>query len=174
MAARQAVATLMRGSNGERHGWPCVRQKRAIDEGAIKGPRIYPSGAMISQTKATETSVSLSSCPARWAESSYPRIGCRSKKSQDEVRLRTREQLRQGASQIKLKGGGGVSSQYNPIELTQFSEAEIHAAVEVRKMGPKSHTRVYATCNPQGHRSRCQMHRTWPTHRRANRQGACR
>jgi imidazolonepropionase-like amidohydrolase len=27
-------------------------------------------------------------------------------------------------------GGGGVSSQYNPIESTQFSEAEIHAAVE--------------------------------------------
>src|SRR6185369_9779993 len=35
-----------------------------------------------------------------------------------------------GASQIKLMGGGGVSSQYNPIESTQFTEAEIHAAVE--------------------------------------------
>lgn len=50
--------------------------------------------------------------------------------SPDEVRLRAREQLRQGASQIKLMGGGGVSSQYNPIESTQFTEAEIHAAVE--------------------------------------------
>src|SRR5207344_3109275 len=34
------------------------------------------------------------------------------------------------ASQIKLMGGGGVSSQYNPIESTQFTEAELHAAVE--------------------------------------------
>ena len=41
-----------------------------------------------------------------------------------------REQLRLGASQIKLMAGGGVSSQYNPIESTQFTEAEIHAAVE--------------------------------------------
>ena len=50
--------------------------------------------------------------------------------SPDEVRLRAREQLRQGASQIKLMGGGGVSSPHNPIESTQFTEAELHAAVE--------------------------------------------
>jgi len=48
----------------------------------------------------------------------------------DEVRLRAREQLRQGASQIKLMAGGGVASPYNPIESTQFTEAEIRAAVE--------------------------------------------
>jgi imidazolonepropionase-like amidohydrolase len=50
--------------------------------------------------------------------------------SPDEVRLRAREQLRQGASQIKLMAGGGVNSPYNPIESTQFTEAEIRAAVE--------------------------------------------
>jgi imidazolonepropionase-like amidohydrolase len=50
--------------------------------------------------------------------------------SPNEVRLRVREQLRQGASQIKLMGGGGVSSPHNPIESIQFSEAELHAAVE--------------------------------------------
>jgi imidazolonepropionase-like amidohydrolase len=50
--------------------------------------------------------------------------------SPDEVRLRAREQLRQGASQIKVMAGGGVSSPYNPIDTTQFTEAEIHAAVE--------------------------------------------
>ena len=42
----------------------------------------------------------------------------------------TREQLRQGASQIKLMAGGGVSSPHNPIESTQFTEPELHAAVE--------------------------------------------
>jgi imidazolonepropionase-like amidohydrolase len=50
--------------------------------------------------------------------------------SPDEVRLRAREQLRAGASQIKLMVGGGVSSPLNPIESTQYTEAEIHAAVE--------------------------------------------
>ena len=50
--------------------------------------------------------------------------------SPDEVRLRAREQLRAGASQIKLMGGGGVSSPLNPIESTQYTEAEIRAAVE--------------------------------------------
>jgi imidazolonepropionase-like amidohydrolase len=50
--------------------------------------------------------------------------------SPDEVRLRAREQLRGGASQIKLMGGGGVASPYNPIESTQYTEPEIRAAVE--------------------------------------------
>jgi imidazolonepropionase-like amidohydrolase len=50
--------------------------------------------------------------------------------SPDEVRLRAREQLRQGASQIKLMAGGGVSSPHNPIESIQFTEAELHAGVE--------------------------------------------
>jgi len=50
--------------------------------------------------------------------------------SPDEVRLRAREQLRPGASQIKLMAGGGVASPYNPIESTQYTEAELRAAVE--------------------------------------------
>jgi imidazolonepropionase-like amidohydrolase len=50
--------------------------------------------------------------------------------SPDEVRLRAREQLRAGASQIKLMAGGGVSSPLNPIESIQYTEAEIRAAVE--------------------------------------------
>ena len=51
LATRQAEATLMRGFTTVRDlGGPVFGLKRAIDEGAIKGPRIYPSGAMISQT----------------------------------------------------------------------------------------------------------------------------
>jgi imidazolonepropionase-like amidohydrolase len=49
LAARQAEATLMRGFTTVRDmGGPVFGLKRAIDEDAIKGPRIYPSGAMIS------------------------------------------------------------------------------------------------------------------------------
>jgi imidazolonepropionase-like amidohydrolase len=50
--------------------------------------------------------------------------------SPDEVRVRVREQLMQGASQIKLTAGGGVSSPFSPIDVTTFTEAELRAAVE--------------------------------------------
>jgi imidazolonepropionase-like amidohydrolase len=47
----------------------------------------------------------------------------------DEVLRATREQLMQGASQIKVMAGGGIASGYDPIDVTQYSEAEIRAAV---------------------------------------------
>ena len=50
--------------------------------------------------------------------------------SPDEVRLRVREQLMQGASQIKLTAGGGVSSPFSPIDVSTFTEPELRAAVE--------------------------------------------
>lgn len=50
--------------------------------------------------------------------------------SPDEVRVRVREQLMQGASQIKLTAGGGVSSPFSPIDVSTFTEPELRAAVE--------------------------------------------
>lgn len=65
LAARQAEATLMRGFTTVRDmGGPVFGLKRAIDEGVIKGPRIYPSGAMISRHPAMQTFVFRSSCRA--------------------------------------------------------------------------------------------------------------
>jgi imidazolonepropionase-like amidohydrolase len=134
LAARQAEATLMRGFTTVRDlGGPVFGLKRAIDEGVMIGPRIYPSGAFISQTsghgdfrftfevpRAVGGPLSHSEVEGIAAIADSP----------DEVRLRAREQLRQGASQIKLMAGGGVASPYNPIESTQFTEPEIRAAVE--------------------------------------------
>ena len=134
LAARQADATLMRGFTTVRDmGGPVFGLKRAIDEGVIKGPRIYPSGAMISQTSGHgdfRFPFELPRTPGGPLSQSEAQGAAAIADSPDEVRLRSREQLRQGASQIKLMAGGGVSSQYNPIELTQFTEAEIYAAVE--------------------------------------------
>ncbi len=48
----------------------------------------------------------------------------------DEVLRATREQLMLGASQMKLMAGGGVSSVFDPLDVTQFVEAELRAAVE--------------------------------------------
>ena len=51
LATREARAGLMRGFTTIRDlGGPVFGLKRAIDEGIIPGPRIYPCGAMISQT----------------------------------------------------------------------------------------------------------------------------
>jgi len=134
LAARQAEATLMRGFTTIRDmGGPVFGLKRAIDEGIAVGPRIYPSGAMISQTSGHGDFRARYEVPRApggpLSQSEIAGIASIAD-SPDEVRLRAREQLRHGASQIKLMGSGGVSSQHNPIESIQFTEAELHAAVE--------------------------------------------
>jgi len=50
--------------------------------------------------------------------------------SPDEVRLRAREQLVLGATQIKLTAGGGVASPHSPLDAITFTEPELRAAVE--------------------------------------------
>ena len=134
LAARQAAATLMRGFTTVRDlGGPAFGLKRAIDEGVVVGPRIYPSGAFISQTSGHGDGRFSFEVPRLPGKSlSYSEVvGLAAiADSPDEVRLRAREQLRAGASQIKLMAGGGVASPYNPIESTQFTEPEIRAAVE--------------------------------------------
>jgi imidazolonepropionase-like amidohydrolase len=48
----------------------------------------------------------------------------------EQVLLRTREQLKQGASQIKLMAGGGVASHFDPLDVAQYTEEELSAAVK--------------------------------------------
>ena len=134
LAARQAEATLMRGFTTVRDlGGPVFALKRAIDEGVMIGPRIYPSGAFISQTSGHgdfrfpfELPRTLGGPLSHSEVEGVAAIA----DSPDEVRLRAREQLRLGASQIKLMAGGGVASPYNPLESIQFTEAELRAGVE--------------------------------------------
>ena len=136
LAAREAEATLMRGFTTIRDlGGPVFALKRAIDEGVMIGPRIYPSGAMISQTSGHGDFRFVFEIPRNpggpLSHSEAMGISAIAD-SPDEVRLRAREQLRLGASQIKLMAGGGVNSPpHNPIESTQYTEAELRAAVEV-------------------------------------------
>jgi imidazolonepropionase-like amidohydrolase len=134
LAARQAEATLMRGFTTIRDlGGPVFGLKRAIDEGVMLGPRIYPSGAFISQTSGHGDFRFVFEVPRTLggplSHSEVEGVAAIAD-SPDEVRLRAREQLRNGASQIKLMAGGGVASPHNPIESIQYTEAEIRAAVE--------------------------------------------
>ena len=134
LAARLAEATLMQGFTTVRDlGGPVFGLKRAIDEGVMVGPRIYPSGAMISQTSGHgdfRFSFELPRPPGGPLSHSEVEGIAAIADSPDEVRLRAREQLRLGASQIKVMAGGGVNSANNPIQSVQFTEPEIRAAVE--------------------------------------------
>jgi imidazolonepropionase-like amidohydrolase len=107
--------------------------KRAIDEGFITGPRIWPSGAGISQTSGHGDFRTLHQLPRAPCDPLHfsEKMGAMAiADGADEVLRRTREQLMLGASQIKLMAGGGVASNYDPLDVTQFTEAEMHAAVE--------------------------------------------
>ena len=92
--------------------------------------------------------------------------------SPDEVRLRVREQLRNGASQIKLMAGGGVSSPATSgtIQTTQYSEAELRAAVEAAAdWGTYVTVHAYTPpVDPASDPRRREVHRSWPSRRRGN------
>ena len=115
-------------------GGPVFGLKRAIDDGVIiLGPRIYPSGAVITITGGHGDFRELADLP-RTIGGTLSRAeqlgGSMIADSPDEVRMRVREQLMQGASQIKLTAGGGVASPFSPLDVVTFTEAELRAAVE--------------------------------------------
>ncbi|MCP1851370.1 imidazolonepropionase-like amidohydrolase [Bradyrhizobium sp. USDA 4541] len=134
LAAAEATATLMRGFTTIRDmGGPAFSLKRAIDEGLVVGPRIYPSGAMITITGGHGDFRPLSDLPRTIGGmlSRMERIGgAMVADSPDEVRVRAREQLMQGATQVKLTAGGGVASPFSPLDVSTFTEPELRAAVE--------------------------------------------
>ena len=132
-AGKAAQDMLMRGFTSVRDaGGPTFGLKRAIDAGLVAGPRIWPSGAFISQTGGHGDFRLPNELPARPGDFSYAeRVGAAAiADDPDTVRQRAREQLALGASQIKLMAGGGVASSYDPLDVTQYTVAELRAAVE--------------------------------------------
>lgn len=134
VAAAEAERTLMRGFTTVRDaGGPVFALKRAIDEGIVNGPRIYPAGAMISQTSGHGDFRMRHELPRSDAMplSHAERHGVTMiADGEAEVLRRVREQLMLGASQIKLMAGGGVSSLYDPLDTLQYSERELRTAVD--------------------------------------------
>ncbi|WP_180898028.1 metal-dependent hydrolase family protein [Martelella soudanensis] len=134
VAANESEKTLMRGFTTVRDvGGPSFALKRAIDGGKAIGPRIYPSGAMISQTSGHgdfraqyEIPASDQSNLSHAEEAGISSIA----NGVPQVLNRVREQLLLGASQIKIMTGGGVSSLYDPVPSLQFTPEEIRAAVQ--------------------------------------------
>ncbi len=125
--------TLYRGFTTVRDAaGPMFDIARATDEGLIEGPRVFPSGPAISQTAGHMDFRNTRDVPAtpdklhpfETSDMFYIADGV------PEVLKRVRENLMQGATQIKLMAGGGVTSSYDPIHTMQYTKAELQAAVE--------------------------------------------
>ena len=133
-AAREAEAMLLRGFTAVRDvGGPVWSLKAGIDAGRYVGPRIWPSGATISQTAGHgdfrlphERSRRFFGEPSRAELLGATFIA----DGRADVLTAVRENLRFGASQIKLMAGGGTSSAYDPVDVTQYTLDEMKAAVE--------------------------------------------
>ena len=133
-ATEEAKQMLLRGFTAVRDlGGPMLEAGPAIDRGELPGPRIYPSGAMISQTSGHGD--------FRYPHERARRFGGELSRGEllggafiadgrDEVLTATRENLRAGATQIKVMAGGGAASAYDPLDVAQYTLDEMKAAVE--------------------------------------------
>ena len=116
-------------------GGPAFGLQRNIDAGVIAGPRMYPSGAFISQTSGhgdfRERGDPGFSINTPGDLSNFERMGIGMvADGVPQVLAATRLNLRNGATQIKIMGGGGGSSRFDPIDTTQYSVEETCAIVE--------------------------------------------
>jgi len=107
---------------------------KAIDMGLLPGPRIYSSGGAISQTGGH----------GDWAGRNVPAeiLASHMDMSQrtantwvvdgpDEVTKAVRLNLRRGAAFTKVMGGGGVASEFDPLEIMGLAADEVARAVEI-------------------------------------------
>ncbi|MCW4440397.1 amidohydrolase family protein [Vibrio splendidus] len=119
-------------------GGPAFGLTREIEAGNVVGPRIYPSGAFISQTSGHGDFRDRSDpgfTPNSVGDiSNFERMGIGAvADGVPEVLKATRLNLRNGATQIKIMAGGGGSSRFDPIDTTQYSVDETCAIVEAAK-----------------------------------------
>ncbi len=140
-ASHIAINGLAEARNMLLRGFTAVRDmagdtadiKAAIDRGQFPGPRIYPSQAAISQTSGHgdfgfvyDTPTALGGAPSRAEQIGFMRVA----NGVTQMLTAVREQLKKGASQIKVMVGGGAASMYDPLYTVQFTADELRAAVE--------------------------------------------
>lgn len=134
-AAKSAENFLMLGFTTVRDlGGPSFGIKKAVDEGLIPGPRIYPSGAFISQTSGHGDSRNPNELSTLWSGAPIHPIDALGWSfvvdGVPEVLKAARENLRKGATQLKVMAGGGIDSEFDPIHSIQFTFEELEAAVK--------------------------------------------
>ncbi len=134
-AAKGARETLLRGFTSVRDvGGNCFPVSQATDLGMIDGPRVYPSGGFICQSSGHADFRGPLDVPTEPGRSLdyFQRVGhALIADGVPEVIKRTREVLRMGATQVKAMAGGGVTSLYDPLDVTEYTFEEMKAIVEV-------------------------------------------
>lgn len=135
VGAEAAEAALMRGFTSVRDvGGPVFGIKKMIDEGRIVGPRIYPSGAYITQTSGHgdfRFPTAMTRKDGRELLDGELMGWTKIADGVPQVIRRVRENLMSGATQIKVMAGGGVASLSDPLDVRQYTLEEMKAAVEV-------------------------------------------
>ena len=128
-AMRRAEECLMQGFTTVRDaGGADYGFRLALEEGHFPGPRLLVSGNYLSQTGGHGDK-------RRRAEWIDP-VGCcvgmvgSIADGVDEVRKAAREQLRRDVDQIKIMASGGAMSPSDELDTTQYTVAEMRAAVE--------------------------------------------
>jgi imidazolonepropionase-like amidohydrolase len=103
--------------------------QEAIERGIFKGPRLFIAGRPLTQTGGHGDGRPKG---ARTMFCTCAGLGLFGAVADGvaEVRRAAREQLRNGANQIKVMAGGGVMSPTDPIEGTQYSPEELRAICE--------------------------------------------
>ena len=134
-ATVNAENALMSGFTSWRDaGGMAAGLQRAIDEGLVVGPRIYPSGAFIgpSGSHADFRSLTTPNETLYGPETNVGKLGMSlTADGVDAIKAAARQNFMQGATQIKIMSSGGVVSQFDPWQLDAYSPEEIRAAVEV-------------------------------------------
>jgi imidazolonepropionase-like amidohydrolase len=117
--------TTVRDVGGADHGLA-----QAVTRGLIRGPRLFYSGRVLSQTgghgdfRPLDDAPALSACAIHTSGFAHVADGVAA------VRRAAREELRRGATQLKIMASGGVASPSDPIWVVQYSAEEMAAAVE--------------------------------------------
>ncbi len=130
IAGRNLVTLLEQGFTTTRGaGGPELGLAKAVNKGRIPGPRYFPSGPWISQT-AGHADLGYWTDPVGHKDYSELTETSHVVDGVPEVLRAARYNLRKGATQIKIMGGGGVSSEFDPLHVTQFTLEEMKAAVQ--------------------------------------------
>lgn len=130
----EAERMLLRGFTTVRDmGGDTAPIKSLIDRGIFDGPRLFPSQAMISQTSGHadfsfvyDVPGEFGGAPSRTEDLHFTRVA----DGVPRVLAAVREQLKMGATQIKLTLGGGAASLYDPLTTLQYTPEEVRAAVQ--------------------------------------------
>jgi imidazolonepropionase-like amidohydrolase len=134
-AGQMAEEMLMRGFTSVRDaGGASIGVQRAIDDGWFNGPRVFSSGAFITQTSG-HLDMRDRTNPHRHVggeHSHAERIGhFVAIDGEAEMLAAARQNFRNGATQLKLATNGGISATYSPLDIDQFTDTELKAAAFV-------------------------------------------